>query len=82
MKANTNPAMNASDFAALAKALDAIAGFAPTGYTNWIAISSDGARAARSSNMAGVKGSCKTCHDQYKARYKNELRASPVDAGR
>jgi hypothetical protein len=78
MKANTNAAMKSTDFDAIAKALDKTATFAPAPYTNWKSISDDGAKAARSHDLAGVKASCKACHDQYKAKYKTEMRSRPV----
>jgi hypothetical protein len=78
MKAYTSPAMNEEDFDALATALDRVAGFAPPGYTSWASISRDGASAARSRSLGGVKGSCRGCHDQYRDRYKREMRARPI----
>jgi hypothetical protein len=79
MKANTNAAMASSDFPALAEALDTTATFAPpSGYPNWVSISKDGAKAARAASMTGVKASCRGCHDQYKQKYRDELRARPV----
>ncbi len=74
MKANTSPAVASQDFAALATALDKIATFAPPGYGNWASISRDGAKAARDNNLDAAKRSCTGCHDQYKARYKKEMR--------
>ncbi len=78
MKANTNPAIAAQDFPALATALDKVATFAPPGYTNWASIAKDGAKAARASDMTATKASCRTCHDQYKDKYKKELRARKI----
>jgi len=78
MKANTNPAIAAQDFPGLATALDKVATFAPAGYTNWASIAKDGAKAARASDMTATKASCRTCHDQYKDKYKKELRARKI----
>jgi hypothetical protein len=78
MKANTSPAMNAQDFGALAVALDKAATFAPPGYSNWASIAHDGANAARAHGLDGVKASCKSCHTQYKYKYKKELRDRPI----
>jgi hypothetical protein len=74
MKANTSAAMSAQDFDALAVALDKVVGFAPAGYGNWASISKDGANAARAQSLDGVKASCRGCHNQYKDRYKKEMR--------
>jgi hypothetical protein len=78
MKANTSAAMNAQDFASLATALDKVVTFAPAGYTNWASISRDGADAARAQSLDGVKASCRGCHNQYKDRYKKEMRDRPI----
>ena len=78
MKANTSPAMSAEDFDALATALDKAATFAPTGYTNWVSIAKDGASAAHAQSLDGVKASCRGCHNQYKDKYKKEMRDRPI----
>lgn len=74
MKANANPPVMTSNLPALAIALDKIAGFAPPSYTNWASISKDGAAAARNGDLAAAKASCRSCHDQYKQKYKTEMR--------
>ncbi len=82
MKKNTSPAMTAQDFGALATALEKIVSFAPAGstppYTNWVSISRDGADAARAQSLDGVKASCRGCHNQYKDRYRKEMRDRPI----
>ncbi len=80
MKANTSPALSSSDFDALATALDKVATFAPPGggYPNWVSISKDGAAAAHAASLDGVKGACRGCHQQYKDKYKKEMRDRPL----
>ncbi|HEY8074790.1 MAG TPA: hypothetical protein VIF62_11785 [Labilithrix sp.] len=78
MKANMNPAVSASDTAALAVALDKAATFAPSGYANWASIAKDGAAAAKKGDLAAAKAACKGCHDQYKDKYKKENRARKI----
>jgi hypothetical protein len=79
MKANTSPAMSAEDFEGLAAALDKVATFAPPeGYANWASIAKDGANAARDRSLDGVKATCRSCHRQYKDKYKKELRDRPI----
>lgn len=78
MKANTSAAMSAQDFDALAVALDKVVRFAPAGYGNWASISKDGANAARAQSLDGVKASCRGCHNQYKDKYKKEMRDRPI----
>ncbi len=78
MKANTNSAIASNDLPALATALDRTATFAPAGYANWASIAKDGAKAAKAGDMTAAKASCRTCHDQYKTKYKAELRGRKI----
>jgi len=78
MKANTEPAMNAQDFAALATALDTVAAFAPPGYQYWASIARDGAEAARAQSLDAVRAACRGCHRQHRANYKREMRDRPL----
>jgi hypothetical protein len=78
MKANTAPALSAQDFGALVIAFEKIAAFTPAGYTNWRSIAKDGADAARIENADAVKAACRGCHNQYKERYKKEMRDRPI----
>lgn len=75
MKTNANPPVMTKDTAALASALEKTALFAPPGYASWVSISKDGAAAARSGDFDAAKASCRSCHDQYKQKYKTEHRA-------
>jgi hypothetical protein len=70
--------MSAEDFDALATALTKVVGFAPPGYANWASIARDGASAAHVQNLDAVKASCRSCHNQYKAKYKQEMRDRPI----
>jgi hypothetical protein len=74
MKANTEAAIGSEDFDGLATALTKVVKFAPAGYTNWASIARDGANAAKAQNLDAVKAACRGCHDQYKAKYKKEMR--------
>jgi hypothetical protein len=78
MKANTQAALNVPDFGALAATLDKVAGFSPPGYANWVSIARDGESAARIENLDAVKAACRGCHNEYKARYKTEIRDRKV----
>ncbi|MDB4942692.1 MAG: hypothetical protein JWP97_2226, partial [Labilithrix sp.] len=78
MKANTNPFIADNDMPALAAALDRAATFAPPGYTTWASIAKDGAKAAKAGDLAAAKASCRTCHEQHKAKYKAELRGRKI----
>ncbi|MBK8218641.1 MAG: hypothetical protein IPK71_33335 [Myxococcales bacterium] len=74
MKANANPAVSSGDATKLAESLEKMAKMGPPGYSNWASISNDGAKAARAGNFDAGKASCRTCHDQYKAKYRAEHR--------
>jgi len=78
MKANTNPAIAANDLPGLATALEKTVTLGPAGYTNWASIAKDGAKAAKAGDMTAAKASCRTCHDQYKAKYKADLRGRKI----
>lgn len=78
MKTNTESALAANDMPALAIAFEKIVAFAPAGYTNWVSISKDGAKAAKANDAEAVKAACGSCHKQYKEKYKTEMRAKPI----
>jgi hypothetical protein len=78
MKANATPAITSSNFEALAAVLGRTVALAPEGYANWASISRDGADAARVQNLDAVKASCRSCHNQYRGRYRAEMRARPL----
>lgn len=76
------PHMKANDYEGTAKLLERCAKLAPgdakTAYPNWVSISLDGANAARAADMEAVKAACRGCHEQYKDKYRAELRARPL----
>ena len=74
MKSQMATAAASGDGALLAKAFDDVAAHAPPGLASWSAIAKGGAAKARSGDIDGAKASCKACHDQYKTRYKAEMR--------
>jgi hypothetical protein len=78
MKANTGPAMAGLDFVAMTAALDRVVAFAPDGYTNWASIARDGSSAGRVQNLDGVRAACRGCHNQYKDKYKREMRGKII----
>jgi hypothetical protein len=78
MKANANPPVMTSNLPGLQTALEKIVTLAPPGYTNWASIAKDGAAAAKSGDLTAAKASCRTCHDQYKQKYKTEMRARKI----
>ena len=70
--------MQAKDYQGLADSLMKASTFAPAGYTNWASIAKDGASAARAADLDAVKAACRGCHDQYKTKYRTEMRTRPV----
>jgi hypothetical protein len=74
MKAAMAPAAASGDAADLAAKFDYVAARAPAGFDNWASIAKAGAAKAKAGDVDGAKVSCKTCHDQYKAKYKAEVR--------
>jgi len=78
MKPNMGAPLAGQDFATLKTSLELVASKPPQGdYPNWASISKAGAAAAAKSDLAGVKASCKQCHDAYKEKYKKEFPTRP-----
>ncbi len=75
MKAHAKPAMNKEDALLLSEAFEKMATFAPPGYGNWASIAKDGERAAKSGSIDGARAACRECHEQYRKKYKSEVRA-------
>jgi len=73
-----NPPVMTGDTEKLGVALTKAASFAPAGYTNWASIANDGAKAAKGGDLNAAKAACRTCHDQYKAKYKSENRTRKI----
>jgi hypothetical protein len=70
MQGNSGPAMADKDFAKLVPIFNRIATMGPPGYPNWASISHDGANAATAQDLDGTKAACRSCHDQYKKKFK------------
>ena len=79
MRANMYPRMRVQDWQGIADSLERCSKLAPrSGYPNWVSISIDGANAARAADMEAVKAACRGCHEQYKDKYRAELRSRPI----
>lgn len=87
MKVNAGPPAKTGDIELLAGAFDAIADFAPhaSAYPNWASIARDGANVARRGRVDAARVACVSCHEQYRARFRRDLREVPLrdlpDAG-
>lgn len=79
MKPNVGTPLAGQDFATLKTSLNLVASKPPPSgdYGKWATIASAGAAAAGKSDLAGVKASCKQCHDSYKEKYKKEFVSRP-----
>ncbi|MGK3985546.1 hypothetical protein WME99_21045 [Sorangium sp. So ce136] len=74
MKTVMQSATTSGDGAKIASALEYVASKPPPGMAKWAAISKEGAEKAKKGDIDGAKASCKSCHDLYKAQYKESLR--------
>lgn len=61
----------------LASGLEYLATHRPAGYEGWAEIAREGAEKARAGDITGARVSCRSCHNQFKARYRVELRDRP-----
>jgi hypothetical protein len=76
MRANMGTPLAGDDLATVGKSMDFIGGKAPdSSYSNWASIAKTGSDAAKSGDTGKVKASCKSCHDQYKAKYRGQYRS-------
>jgi hypothetical protein len=75
MKPNVGAALAGQDFATLQKSLDLVSSKPPPGpsYAKWASIAQAGAAAAAKQDVAGVKASCKSCHEMYKEQYTKDF---------
>ncbi len=79
MQKNAQPAMQSNDAAKVGVVLEQIAKMTPPGaYPKWEKISVDGAAAGKSGDYGAAKASCRTCHEEYKSKYKNDDRARKI----
>ncbi len=78
MKKNMGATRASSDFPGLVTAFEKVAAKNPDpAFSEWAAISKQGAAAARSRDMQGVKESCNGCHQKYKDTYKAKYADRP-----
>jgi len=79
MQPNVGVPMSSGDLETVQKSLQLVADKPPPkkDYPNWVAMSEQGADAARKQDVDGVKKSCKDCHDTYREKYKNEQASRP-----
>jgi hypothetical protein len=79
MRKNVATAVAGGDTAALAKALDRVAGMAPDpSWTAWGEMSKAAAAAARGGDMTEARKSCQGCHNAFKAKWRESYRTRVV----
>lgn len=79
MRANVGAPMARGDLPVVASGLEKAAAFAPDpSWTEWASIAKEGAAAAKKGDVAATKATCKSCHDKFKAKYKENFRARPL----
>jgi hypothetical protein len=78
MLADMPRAMRVRDFAALARALNEVAQFAPDEFPRWAAIAQAGAQAAAREDIEQVGASCAGCHEKYRPTYRTHMRVRPL----
>ncbi len=79
MKPNMGAPLAGQDFPTLQKSLELVASKPPPGddYAQWATLAKDGATAAAKQELAGVKASCKKCHDAFKEKYQKDFPTRP-----
>lgn len=78
MKSTVQAYQREKDYTRLASSLEKLAANAPEGYGNWKDLALAGAAAALKHDDTGVSKNCKTCHNEHRARFRKERRATPV----
>jgi hypothetical protein len=80
MDRTMNAAMNTKAAPALTEGFAQLAAFEPPGFPQWAALAHLGRQAAQRSDFVAANRICTACHEQYRERYRKELRARPVPA--
>jgi hypothetical protein len=78
MDAGPNNLVHLETLAPLAATLRRLATIEPAGYPEWDRWALQGAASADHDEREAVKAACKGCHDQYRARYRLEMRGRPI----
>ncbi|MFS8070645.1 MAG: hypothetical protein ACMG6S_30130 [Byssovorax sp.] len=79
MRKNVASALAAIDPAALSVALEKAAKLSPNpAWASWGSAASSGAEAAKKGDIAGARAACKTCHDAWRASYRDQFRMRPI----
>jgi len=75
MKSTLQAYLRPRNFERLEGSLRALGARAPNGYAGWQEMAAAGAAAAAVADEAGVRNSCKACHDNHRAAFRQQDRA-------
>jgi len=75
MKATLQAYLRTRDFNRLEASFKSLAERAPKGYDGWQRMAEDGASAAKAKDEGRIRSTCQECHDQHRARFREELRS-------
>lgn len=76
MKDSVRAYMNAGDNTRLAASLEKLVTHSPAGYAGWEMSAKRAVDAARAGDTAAVKTECKSCHEQFRERFRSEMRGA------
>jgi len=74
MKSTLQTYQREKNYERLEASLTKLASHAPDGYASWKELSEAGALAAKNGDETAVSKSCKACHNEHRARYREERR--------
>ena len=74
MKGTLQASLKAGDLARLGGALDELAQVEPHGFEGWAASARSAATAARGGDVEAVRAQCRGCHDQFRPKFRAEMR--------
>jgi hypothetical protein len=75
MDATMNAAMSTKSAGDLETAFGQLADMAPPGFPQWADLARVGEEAAGRKDFAAAKRICSACHEQYRPRYRAEIRS-------
>ena len=79
MRKNVASALASNDAASLSIALEKAAKLTPDpAWASWVSAANSGAEAAKKGDIAGARAACKTCHDAWRATYREQFRMRPI----
>ena len=78
MKREVKAPLKAGEFEKAAAALEKVSTVAPKGYDEWSSFAKSAAKAVNTKDAGAIKKACKTCHDKYEDKFKEEHRTDKL----